>query len=78
MESGEGAIARIAAWPARVKEYFGELQGEMRRVTWPSRKQVQSTTGVVLVAIFVFAAYFWIVDLIMGNGIARLFTFFTK
>ena len=36
---------RAASWPARVKDYFEELQLEMKRVTWPSWKQVRATTA---------------------------------
>ena len=55
-------IQRAAAWPVQVKNYFEELQTEMRRVTWPSWKQVRATTAVVIVAVFAFAAYFVVVD----------------
>jgi preprotein translocase subunit SecE len=50
----------------------------MRRVTWPTWKQVRATTGVVIAAVFVFAAYFAVVDAIIGNGISRIFEFFTR
>ena len=57
--SEETSIAtKAGGWPAQVKEYFEELRVEMRRVTWPSWKQVRATTGVVIAAIFAFAAYF--------------------
>jgi len=79
MESTE-VLAKpgIAAWPARVREYFEELKGEMRRVTWPSREQVIATTAVVIAAVFIFAAYFWAVDLVLGKAITKVFAFFTK
>jgi len=67
----------ILSWPARVKDYVQDLQMEMRRVTWPSWKQVRATTGVVIAAVFAFAAYFYVVDLIVGRGITRLFNAFT-
>ena len=71
-------MQRVGQWPAQTKNYFEELQGEMRRVTWPSWKQVRATTLVVIGAVFAFAAYFAVVDLIFGRGINRLFTMFTK
>jgi preprotein translocase subunit SecE len=71
-------VQRIGQWPAQTKNYFEELQQEMRRVTWPTWKQVRATTGVVIAAVFVFAAYFAVVDAIIGNGITRVFEFFTK
>ena len=71
-------MQRVGQWPAQTKNYFEELQGEMRRVTWPSWKQVRATTLVVIGAVFAFAAYFAVVDLLFGRGINRLFTMFTK
>ena len=69
---------KIASWPARTKDYFDELQLEMKRVTWPSWKQVRATTGVVIFAVFAFAAYFAVVDTLVGRGIQKLFDTFTK
>jgi preprotein translocase subunit SecE len=60
-------IQRAAGWPIQVKDYFEELQMEMRRVTWPSWKQVRSTTAVVIVAVFAFAAYFAVVDQVVNS-----------
>lgn len=70
--------ATIAAWPRRVKDYVADLQAEMRRVTWPTWKQVRATTGVVIVAVFAFAAYFAVVDFIVGKVITKIFETLTK
>ena len=52
-EGDEGNfIQRASSWPVQVKDYFEELQTEMRRVTWPSWKQVRATTVVVIIAVF--------------------------
>jgi len=69
---------RAASLPARIKNYVEELQLEMRRVTWPSAKQVRATTGVVIAAVFAFAAYFWVVDFLVGRAVTKLFDTFTK
>ena len=74
----ETTMQRVAGWPTQVKDYVGELQLEMRRVTWPSWKQVRATTTVVIVCVFLFAAYFWAVDLLVGRSLNRLFTAFTR
>jgi preprotein translocase subunit SecE len=47
-------------------------------VTWPSWKQVRATTGVVILAVFAFAAYFYVVDTIVGRMIGKVFETFTK
>lgn len=62
-----------AGWLAAAKEYIDDLKAEMRRVTWPTRKQVQATTAVVIAAVFLFAAYFAAVDMLLGRAITRIF-----
>jgi preprotein translocase subunit SecE len=34
----------------------------MKKVTTPSRKEVQATTVVVIITVFIFGAFFWAVD----------------
>jgi preprotein translocase subunit SecE len=69
---------RAASWPAEVKNYFEELQLEMKRVTWPPWKQVQATTAVVIFAVFGFAAYFFVVDNVVARLIQKLYDTFAK
>jgi len=76
-ESGN-FIQRASGWPMQVKNYFEELQLEMRRVTWPSWKQVRATTLVVIIAVFAFAAYFAVVDQVVASIINKLFTAFSR
>ena len=71
-----GALENVKSWPARLKEYYEDLQGEMRRVTWPTWTQVRATTIVVLVTVFAFAAYFFVVDFALGRTITRAYNFF--
>ena len=78
MAEQQSIVTRASSWPARTKDYFEELQLEMKRVTWPSWKQVRATTGVVIFAVFAFAAYFAVVDTLVGRGIQKLFDYFTK
>jgi preprotein translocase subunit SecE len=71
-------IQRASSWPVEIKNYFEELQTEMKRVTWPSWKQVRATTLVVIIAVFAFAAYFAVIDEIFLSLINKLFNAFTK
>ena len=50
----------------------------MRRVSWPSWNQVRATTGVVIAAVFLFAAYFFVVDAAVSWVINRIFNHFTR
>ena len=80
LQSGdqETFLQRASSWPVGVKNYFEELQAEMRRVTWPSWKQVRATTAVVIVAVFAFAAYFAVVDQVVNSIIQKLMNAFTR
>jgi len=71
-------MANVAEWPKATKEYVNELKLEMRRVTWPNRKQVQGTTAVVIISVFLFAAYFAVVDSILTKGVKSILEFFTR
>jgi len=77
MDGNTSLMERAGSWPAATKNYYEELKMEMRRVTWPSWKQVRATTIVVIVSTFAFAAYFRAVDYVVGRGIEKLFAFFT-
>jgi preprotein translocase subunit SecE len=65
-------IDNLKATPARLAEFLKDVRSEMRKVIWPSRTDVQTTTTVVLVTVFIFAAYFWLVDNIIGRAIEAL------
>ena len=77
-ENSGNFVQRVAGWPVQTKNYIDELQAEMRRVTWPNWKQVRATTGVVIVAVFAFAAYFAVVDQLVGTAIQKLFNAFSR
>ena len=76
--AGDNFGDRIKSWPQRVKSFYGDVRTEMRKVTAPSRKEVQATTTVVLVAVFLFGFYFFIIDYAISAGVDRLFHLFTK
>ena len=71
-------MADVKAWVQNTKDYVGELRAEMRRVTWPNRKQVESTTAVVIISVFLFAGYFAVVDRLFAAGVNRVFNYFSK
>ena len=45
-----------------VKEYFKGVKLEMKKVVWPTKKELGSFTAVVLVTCAAFAVVFWAVD----------------
>ena len=45
---------------------------EMRKVVTPSRKEVEATTTVVIIAVFMFGLFFFVVDWIFDLGLHQL------
>ena len=62
-EGGRG----ITAWWGNSRNFFTEVRNEMRRVTWPSRKEVYATTFVVVLTALFFGLYLWGLDLALDR-----------
>lgn len=63
------------AWktqPERFTNFLKDVRAEMRKVVTPTRAEVRATTTVVIIAVFLFAAYFYVVDAIASNLVQRL------
>ncbi len=52
--------------------FLSDVRAEMRKVVAPSRKEVQATTIVVLIAVGIFGAFFFVVDTIFQFGLHAL------
>ena len=77
-EAGDNLGDRLKSWPQRVKTFYNDVRTEMRKVTSPSFKEVQSTTVVVIITVFIFGLYFWAVYNIIGRGVDQLFRHFSR
>ncbi len=71
-------IPRLRSWPERIKSFYSDVRTEMKKVTSPSLKEVQATTTVVIITVFLFALYFWAVDLIIQNTLERMLHYFSR
>jgi preprotein translocase subunit SecE len=71
-------MQQLRAQPERISNFLTDVRSEMRKVVWPSWPDVQSTTIVVLVTVFIFAAYFWLVDNIIGRAVEAVLHSLTK
>ncbi len=58
-----------------VQQFFRDVAAEFRRVNWPSRSEVASSTVVVLAVVFVLAIYLWGVDVLLSWPVEKLFKF---
>ena len=69
-----GVTGQRAGFFERIATFAGDVRSEMRRVTWPSLKDVQNTTIITIIAVAFFAAYLWLIDkgwTLVVNGLTK-------
>jgi len=71
-------VVKKESWIESTRQYLTDIRGEMKRVTWPSRQKVESTTVVVLVSVFAFALYFRIIDKIIDRTVVAGYNYLAK
>ena len=71
-----GSEAGGGGWLSNTRTFFTEVRNEMRRVTWPSRREVYATTVVVILTSAFFGVYLWGLDLAIDKVIRGIFGFF--
>jgi preprotein translocase subunit SecE len=64
------------AWFQRWMKFLGEVKLELKRTTWPNRKEVRNTTLIVIVAVFIFATFLGVVDVALSTVLQRLLHYF--
>ena len=60
-------------WWTRLRTFLSEVRQELKRVTWPSRREVYATTVVVILTSLFFGIYLWSVDLALNGAVNWLF-----
>jgi preprotein translocase subunit SecE len=82
-----GIIDTVKSAPARARDnvsgswnnlrtFLTEVRNELKRVTWPSRKEVYATTVVVIVTSVFFGVYLWALDMILTTAVGKIFQLF--
>ncbi|HVT03382.1 MAG TPA: preprotein translocase subunit SecE [Thermoanaerobaculia bacterium] len=60
-------------WWLGMGDFYRETKSEMKKVSWPSRHEVVSTTTVVIVATIMFGVYLWVCDVTFYKIIDYIF-----
>jgi preprotein translocase subunit SecE len=80
--SGDGgATEKTEAQPGpivRFRTFLSEVMAELKKTTWPSRKEVYGTTVVVIVAVFITAVYLFVVDKALERGMTFILSAFGR
>jgi preprotein translocase subunit SecE len=57
----------------KIIQFFKDSYAELKKVVWPSREEVGSSTKVVLVSVALFAIVLGLIDYVFLTGIDILF-----
>jgi preprotein translocase subunit SecE len=57
----------------RARLFLSEVRNELKRVTWPSQKEVYATTVVVILTSIFFGLYLFAVDQLIFNIVQWIF-----
>jgi preprotein translocase subunit SecE len=68
----QAAGGRIERW----RLFLSEVRNELKRVTWPSRKEVYATTIVVILVSIFFGLYLFALDQVLLRVIQGIFRLF--
>ena len=56
----------------RLSQFVRDVRSELKRVSWPTTKEVKNTTIITLIAVIFFAAYLFVVDQALARMILGL------
>ena len=73
-EQQTSGLDRLKSQPERLMTFLSDVRAEMRKVVAPTRKEVQATTSVVIITVFIFGLFFFVVDLIFSRALHELLT----
>jgi preprotein translocase subunit SecE len=57
----------------QLKQFMIDVWAELKKTTWPAKREVYGTTLVVIVTVLICAFFLWIVDLLLNRGMETLF-----
>ncbi|MDC7125740.1 MAG: preprotein translocase subunit SecE [Spirochaetales bacterium] len=58
----------------KIIQFFKDSVSELKKVSWPSREEVGSSTRIVVVSVVIFAVVLGLVDFLFVTGIDKLFS----
>ena len=61
----------------RIARWFREMRSELKKVQWPSWKQVLKNTGIVLLCVLVIGIFIWVFDALAHVIIQALMNLFS-
>jgi len=60
----------------RFRQFVSDTWVELKKTSWPTRREVYGTTVVVIVFVFITAAFLFVADVVLGRGMRALLGLF--
>jgi preprotein translocase subunit SecE len=57
----------------KFRQFVNDVVAELKKTTWPARREVYGTTVVVIVTVLICACFLWVVDLLLNKGMEGIF-----
>lgn len=65
-------IPPLKSYINSVRQFISEVVTELKKVTWPNRKETLGATGVVLILVIIVSAYLGMVDYLLSHFVRYL------
>lgn len=78
-KAGAGAVKKVEGklpFKQRVSKWFREMKSELKKVIWPTPKQVLNNTGIALGMMAASAVVLWVFDKLASLGVQTLIELF--
>ena len=67
-----GFFTKVKNWFKGIGTYFRDTRSELKKVVWPSKKQVINNTIVVIVVVLIASVFILLLDMLFGSGMSLI------
>ncbi len=72
--SSNSLVRRLQSW----RQFFRDVRLEMKKVTWPTREDVYSTTVVTVIVVIFFGYFLWGTNWVLSHLVQALIDRYSK
>jgi preprotein translocase subunit SecE len=69
-------LENVREWPVRFRNFLADVRTELKKTSWPTKKEVYGTTLVVILTVFFFGIYLFLVDLALQKAVQEILSLF--
>lgn len=69
-------MQKIKKWFKNIVDYLKAVKNEAKRITWPTKKELQTATIVVIITLIVVTTYMYVVDTVIFVQIFKVLRYY--